>query len=460
MTVTEETMKRNHEISRRDFLQLTASVGMLAALGEFKLSNAAPVQDYKALVCIFMQGGNDGHNVVVPLSGAQYNAYTAARGGLALPLNQLLSINDPTLGPFGLHYGMPELQSIYQQGKMAVVSNVGNLVRPTTYADYQASNQLPTNLRSHSDQVAQMQTGFPNAMGSTGWGGRTADLMQANNAGTTFPVSISMNGTALFCVGNVAASATLQPGNDLDQNAMGIWPPAAAQARLTAQQQIVSQNSGNSMIQAANKVMSDALQLNPILKAAAGNPSFVTPFPQTTIGNQLKEVARFISLRQQLGAGRQVFFCSLGGFDTHGGESYQQWDLLRQVSQAASAFYNATVEIGAANQVTTFTLSDFGRTLQPSGSGSDHGWGSHHLVMGGAVNGGRIYGTFPLMTNYANFNATHDDYADNRGVLLPGVALCQYGSTMARWFGATDAQLDTLFPTVTNFPVRDLGFMS
>jgi uncharacterized protein (DUF1501 family) len=305
-----------------------------------------------------------------------------------------------------------------------------------------------------------MQTGFPDAMGSTGWGGRTADLMQANNAGTTFPVSISMNGTALFCVGNVAASATLQPGNDLDQNAMGIWPPAAAQARLTAQQQIVSQNSGNSMIQAANKVMNDALQLNPILKAAAGNPSFVTPFPQTSIGNQLKEVARFISLRQQLGAGRQVFFCSIGGFDTHSGESYQQWDLLRQVSQAASAFYNATVEIGAANQVTTFTLSDFGRTLQPSGSGSDHGWGSHHLVMGGAVNGGRIYGTFPLMTNYANFNATHDDYADNRGVLLPGVALCQYGSTMARWFGATEAQLDGLFPTVTNFAVRELGFMS
>jgi uncharacterized protein (DUF1501 family) len=450
----------SHPLSRRNFLQLSASFGMLAALGEFQLSKAAPAQDYKALVCIFMLGGNDGHNMVVPLSGTQYGAYSAARAGLGLPLNQLLAVNDPALGPFGLHYAMPELQSVYQQGRMAVVSNVGVLVKPTSYTDYQTANQIPTNLRSHSDQVAQMQTGFPSAMGSTGWGGRTVDLMQASNAGTNFPVSISMNGTALFCVGNVAASAALQPGNYLDQNAMGVWPPAAAQARATAQQQIVSQVGGNQMIQAANKVMSDALQLNPILKSAANSPAFTTVFPQTTIGNQLKEVARFISLRAQLGAGRQVFFCSLGGFDTHGGQSYQQWDLLQQVSKAAAAFYNATAEIGAANQVTTFTLSDFGRTLQPSGSGSDHGWGNHHLVLGGAVNGGRIYGKFPLMTNYANFNSTNDDYADNRGVMLPGTGLCQYGSTLAKWFGASNAQLDSLFPTISNFPVRDLGFLS
>ncbi len=453
-------MKTTLVISRRSFLELSASFGMLAALGEFKLSKAAPVQDYKALICVFMLGGNDGHNLIVPLGGSQYPAYTAARGGLALPLNQLLPVSDPVLGPFGLHYAMPELQSIYNQGAMAVVANVGNLVRPTSYVDFQASNQLPTNLRSHSDQVAQMQTGVPSATGSTGWGGRTVDLMQANNAGTNFPVSVSMNGTALFCAGSVAASASLQPGNYLDQNAMGIWPPSAAQARAAAQQQIVAGSGGNSIVQAANNVMSDALQLNPILKAAAGNPSFTTAFPQTSLGNQLKEVARFISLRSQLGAGRQVFFCSLGGFDTHSGQPYQQWDLLKQVSQATSAFYNATVEMGVAGQVTTFTLSDFGRTLQPSGSGSDHGWGSHHMVIGGAVKGGRIYGSFPLMTNYANFNSSRDDYADNRGVMLPGVGLCQYGSTMARWFGATDPQLDSLFPTVTNFAARDIGFMS
>jgi uncharacterized protein (DUF1501 family) len=453
-------MKTSHTISRRNFLQLSASFGMLAALGQFESTKAAQVQDYKALVCVFMSGGNDGHNVVVPLGGAQYAAYTAARGALALPVNQLLNISDPVQGPFGLHYGLPELQSLYQQGRMAVISNVGILVKPTSYSDYQVSNQLPINLRSHSDQVVQMQTGYPNQLGSTGWGGRAVDLMQANNAGTAFPVSISMSGTALFCTGSVVQSASLQPGNYLDQNAMSLWPASAGQARAAAQQQIVSQTGGNSMVQAANKMMSDALQLNPLLKAAANNPSFATQFPQTSLGNQLKEVARLISLRSQLGAGRQVFFCSLGGFDTHGGQPYQQWDLLRQVSQAITAFYNSTVEMGAASQVTTFTLSDFGRTLQPSGSGSDHGWGNHHLVVGGAVNGGNIYGRFPLMTNYANLNSTNDDYADNRGTMLPNSSLSQYGATLGRWFGANDVQLDSLFPTLSAFATRDLGFMS
>ncbi|HKP87644.1 MAG TPA: DUF1501 domain-containing protein, partial [Blastocatellia bacterium] len=232
-------MNTTHTISRRNFLQLSASFGMLAALGQFESADAAPVTDYKALVCVFMSGGNDGHNLIVPLGGAQYNAYLAARGGLALPPNQLLNISDPVQGPFGLHYGMPELQSIYQQGRMAVISNVGILVRPTSFSDYQTSNQLPVNLRSHSDQVVQMQTGFPNQLGSTGWGGRTVDLMQANNSGTSFPVSISMAGTALFCTGGVVQSASLQPGNYLDQNAMSLWPASAAQARATAQQQVV-----------------------------------------------------------------------------------------------------------------------------------------------------------------------------------------------------------------------------
>jgi uncharacterized protein (DUF1501 family) len=452
-------MNKQHTISRRKFLQLGASFGMLTALGRFNLTQAAQAPDYKALVCVFMFGGNDGHNLIVPLAGAQYSAYQTARGSLALPTNQLLPVTDPALGQFGLHYGMPELQTLFQQGKMAILANVGNLVRPTAYADFQAANQLPVQLRSHSDQVAQMQTGFPNPSSSTGWGGRTVDLMQPSNAGTSFPVSISMSGNALFCTGSVVQAAALQPGNELDQNAMSLWPSTAAQARALAQQQIVTQAGDNQMIQAANKSMADALALNPLLKAAAGNPPFTTQFPSTSLGNQLKEVARMIGLRSQLGVGRQIFFCSLGGFDTHGGQPYQQWDLLRQVSQAVAAFYDATVQMGVGSNVTTFTLSDFGRTLQPSGSGSDHGWGSHHMVVGGAVQGGKIFGEFPLMTNYANFNSTNDDYADTRGVLLPGLSLAQYGATMATWFGASNAQLDTLFPTLTNFNTRDLGFL-
>jgi len=452
-------MKNTPKISRRNFMQMGAGFGMLAALGRLPLASAAPLQDYKALVCVFMFGGNDGHNAVVPLGNAQYTAYTAARGGLALPPGQLLAIGDAAQGAFGLHYGLPELQNIYQQARMAVLANVGMLVRPTSYADFQSNNQLPTNLRSHSDQVQQMQTGYPNSFGASGWGGRTADLMQTANAGTNFPVSISLNGAALYCTASVVQSASLQPGNYLDQNAFSLWPATAAQARATAQQQILAAGSSNQMIQSANKAMSDALVLNPLLKSAAGNPGFTTPFPQTQIGNQLKEIARIISLRSQLGAARQVFFAGLSGFDTHGGQPYQQWSLLSQISAAMASLYNATAEMGIADKVTSFTLSDFGRTLQPSGTGSDHGWGNHHFIVGGAVAGGRIYGRFPLMTNYNSFNATGDDYADTRGVMLPGVSLSQYGATLAKWFGATDAQLDTVFPTLASFSVRDLGFM-
>jgi len=307
-----------------------------------------------------------------------------------------------------------------------------------------------------------MQTGIPNAGGSTGWGGRTLDVLTANygyNATTSFPVAISMEHPALFCDGAIVQDVSLLPGNYLDQNGLSLYPPAAAQARTAAQAQLVSVSSGNTLIDAANKVMLDARALNPLLRSAATSVAFSRAFPSTQLGRQLEEIARMISLNAQLNVGRQVFFCSLGGFDTHGGQSYQQWSLLQQVSQALDAFYAATVQLGLANQVTAFTLSDFGRTLQPSGSGSDHGWGSHHMIVGGAVQGGRIYGAYPLMTNYANFNASTDDYADARGVMLPGTSLSQYGATLAKWFGAHDADLDGLFPTLPNFTTRDLGML-
>ena len=451
-------------LSRRHFLQLGASAGVLLGLGRLQRSaQAATTSDYKALVCLFLFGGNDGHNTVVPLHPTQYAAYQTARGAIALPKSQLLPISDPVQGAFGLHYAMPELKTLYTQGHLAVLANVGMLVQPTTYTQWlQPGHPLPLNLRSHSDQVVQMQTGVPNAGGSTGWGGRTLDLMEYNygyNSTTSFPVSISMNSPALFCNGSIARNVSLQPGNVLDQNAMNLWPSTAAQARAGGQLQIVSTTTGNAMVDAANKVMADALALNPMLKGAAASLTFNKAFPQTPLGQQLQEIARVISLQAQLNVGRQVFFCSLGGFDTHGGQAYQQWDLLQQVSQALDAFYAATAQLNVADQVTTFTLSDFGRTLQPSGTGCDHGWGNHHLILGGAVRGGRIYGRFPLMTNYASLNATFDDFADSRGVMLPSTSLSQYGATLARWFGAADEDLDGLFAKLSMFGKRDLGFL-
>lgn len=447
----------NH-FSRRNFLQLSASAGMLAALGQFNQA-AAQAADYKALVCIFLFGGNDGHNTVIPMSQSEYAAYTTKRGNLALSGNKLLPITTTTGGQYALNYGLAEMQPLFQQGKLAIVANTGILAEPTSLQQYQQNAvTLPTQLFSHSDQIVQMQAGVPNTSASSGWGGRIADAMQASNANTTFPVSISFNGSALFAAGQSVPGTNLQPGNSLDQYAMGSgWPQTAVDARINAQKQIIALNHSNRLIAAADKVMSDTWQLNTILKGA-GSGTLATVFPNTQLGNQLKEVARFINLRAQTGAGRQVFFCGLGGFDTHSGQDYNQWVLLQQVSQALKAFYDATVEMGAADKVTTFTLSDFGRSLEPSGTGTDHGWGSHYLVLGGAVSGQQVYGSFPLFDQTSpNYNP--NAFVDNRGVLLPTTSLAQYGATLAKWFGATEAQLDGMFPELTKFAVRNLGFM-
>jgi uncharacterized protein (DUF1501 family) len=435
-------------------MQLGIGLGAFAALSRLQVLRAATITDYKALVCVFLFGGNDGHNCVVPLDATGYNNYKTARAILALPPSQLLPVNTSTNAPYGLHYGLPELQSIYNQGHLAILANAGMLVQPITRQQYLAPNPVvPTNLFSHADQVVQMQTGFPNASSGTGWGGRAADLMQALNAGANFPASISMAGTSLFCTGNQIQSASIQPGNYLSQYAMTFWPQSAADARAQGQKEIVTTPSGNQMVDAANKTMADALTLGPMLQAAATSTPLAAQFPSNPLGNQLKEVAHMISLRSQLNVSRQIFFCSLSGFDLHSGESWNHYDLLTQVSQALSAFYNATVELGVQNSVTTFTLSDFGRTLQPGGTGSDHGWGSHYFIMGGAVRGGDLYGTFPQLI------LGGPDDANSRGVLIPTTSMAQYGATLARWFGATDAELDQVFPVLSSFGVRDLGFM-
>jgi uncharacterized protein (DUF1501 family) len=446
------------KLSRRSFIQTSSGLGVLAALGNLKMTAHAAVNDYKALVCVFMLGGNDGHNMIVSKDPAQYAAYQAARQGLAIASNQLLDIGSGQ-GPLGFHFNMPEMKALYNSGRLAIVANAGMLVQPTYYAN---QSVVPANLRSHSDQVVQAQTGLPTGGSSTGWGGRSVDLMQTAygyNAGSGFPASISMNSPALFCAGSVVQGTSLQPGNYFNQSATNLWPASAGQARLAGLNQILSAQSGNAIIDAANRSMSSAIALNPILQGAANSISFQQPFPSNSLGTQLAEIARIISLNSQLGIGRQVFFCSIGGFDTHGAQAWQHGDLLQKVSQSLNAFYAATEQLGVANQVTAFTMSDFGRTLQPSGSGSDHGWGNHHLVVGGAVNGGNVYGRFPLMTNYGNFNASADDYADSRGTMLPSTSLSQYGATLAQWFGAADNQLDALFPTLENFAVRNLQFV-
>ncbi|MDB6172681.1 MAG: hypothetical protein JWL59_1992 [Chthoniobacteraceae bacterium] len=445
-------------IARRQFL---AGAGAAAFFSRFSLLNAlaqsAPAAQpgYKALVCIFLHGGNDGHNTIVPTSQAAFNLYKAARGALAMPTNDstLLPIINSDGNPYGLHSGLAAIHPLWAQGKLAVLANVGTLVQPVTRSQYLSNARpVPTNLFSHSDQVQQIQSGIPSSSGGTGWGGRTADILQPLNGAATFPTTCSIAGPALFCTGNAIQSAALLPGFNLDASGMQLWPQAAADARKAGLQQVLQLNSGLALVQAANQTRKEAMSLNAMLTGA--NASITTPFPGTSLGMQLKQVASIISLRASTGMNRQIFFCSLGGFDTHSGQSWQQFDLLREVSQALLAFYQSTIDLGVSDKVTSFTLSDFGRTLQASGSGCDHGWGNHHLIMGDAVKGGSIYGTFP------NLALGGPDDSGSRGALIPTTSMDQFAATLATWLGVPPANLPSVLGNIGNFGSSNLGFLS
>jgi len=449
-----------HRLSRRCLLQGLGATAMFTRFGWMNAFAQSVPPDYKALVCIFLLGGNDGHNTIVPLTQSEFNAYKAARGTLALPDGNgpMLAVETPDGTPYGLNPGLAAIHPLWAQGKLGVLANVGMLVKPVTRAQFLGNAvPVPTNLFSHSDQIQQMQAAIPSTSTGTGWGARAADALNAMNAGTTFPAAVSTAGHALFSTGNVVQSASLLPGFDLDLSGMSLWPASAAAARYNGLQQVLQFDSGLALVQAANKVRKDALDLNALLKG--GSATINTPFPGGSLSDQLKQVAKIIKLRDVTGVARQVFFCSLGGFDTHGSQAWQHWDLLRQVSEAMAAFCQAlSVELGIPERVTAFTMSDFGRSLQPSGSGSDHGWGNHHLLMGGAVRGGRVHGRFPGMA------LGGPDDSGTRGTLIPSSSTEQFGATLAKWLGVPDDDLALVFPNLyTNlnlFGQSDLGFMT
>lgn len=443
-----------HQFTRRQLLTGLGGTALLSFLGRVNAFAQAAPPDYKALVCIFLSGGNDSHNMVVPLNTADFAAYRNARGSLALPDSNgsLVNVQNTDGKAYGLNPGLLALQPLWNQGALAILANAGMLVQPVTRAQFlQNAVPVPTNLFSHSDQVQQMQSGIPSTSGGTGWGGRAVDVMQSYNTATSFPSSLSVAGPSLFCKGSVVQGASIVPGLGLDAYGMNIWPQTAADARKVGLQQILQFNSGLELIQVANNVRQDATDMNAMLSGAGA--AVGTSFPGTSIGNQLKQVAQIIKLRTTTGMSRQVFFCTIDGFDTHSGQSWAQYDLLRQLAEGLSAFYNATTELGVADRVTSFTLSDFGRTLEVSGSGTDHGWGGHHLILGGAVQGGRIHGTFPTLA------LGGPDDANTRGVLIPTTSIDQYGATLAAWLGVPAAQLSTVFPNLTKFAAPTLGFM-
>ena len=453
----------NEKMSRRRFLGASAQVGMLGALSTLGLlgmprSAHAAVSDYKALVCIYLFGGNDGNNMLVPLDAAHYDAYTRIRGsgGLALSVNAktLLSARSARLAsgveqPFAFHYGMPEIDALYAQGQVAALLNVGNLRQPLTRQQYQSGQGVPPQLFSHPDQNLQNQAGTPSAAG-TGWGGRLVDVLGA--AGHLDAVSVGSNG--LFVEG-ASVHGNLLPGNgQLSLAGMNFWPQSEADKRRAALVQALSASNPNVVAAAANQALLHGMDLTRDLQAASNGAPFQTAFPGYALAQQLKTVAQLIRLRATQGPGRQVYFVSQGGFDTHGGQAYQQFDMLRQVSQSVAAFQGALREMRAEQMVTSFTMSDFGRTLQPNSGGTDHAWGNHQLIIGAAVKGG-LYGEFP------DFTLGGKDDATGRGVWIPRYANQQYGATLGRWFGVEPDVLENqVFRSeLSNFAVKDLGFM-
>lgn len=451
-------------ISRRNFLQKTAMLATATGLGRIGMLNAraqttppAGPSDYKALVCVFLLGGNDGHNMIIPTSGQAATNYRTFRGSLSIPDNNttVLPVTAKNGAGYALNSGLASLHPLWAQGKMAVVANMGMLVKPLNRDDYMQSKiTVPTNLFSHSDQMVSMQAGEPFGSSGSGWAGRIADATRAMNAAATFPPAISFAGSALFCSGNIVQSTSLIPGYNLAGDGLAAWPASAANAKAQALQEIIQLNSGVSMIQSANDVRADAVELNGMLTGLSGGEDYDSKsFPGSNIGKQLQQVAQIISLRASTGMRRQVFFCAINGFDTHSGQSWQQMDLLRDMSDAVFAFHNAMGKMNLADKVTTFTASEFGRSLQPSGTGSDHGWGNHQIVVGGAVKGGDVYGTFPsLLLNGL-------DTTGNRGVLIPTTALDQFGATLASWFGVSDTDMASVFPHLANFGTANLGFV-
>src|ERR1700730_4968810 len=446
--------------TRRDFMRLAccsaAGASLVGGLSKFGLVSALAqgTTDYKALVCIFMFGGNDGNNMVGPID-SRYTGYLQARATLALPQGQLLPLQSGNQSIYGLHPNMPELQSVFNNRKnLAILANVGTLVQPTTQQAYQKYQNLPENLYSHSDQQDQWQSAQLVGTPTTGWAGKLADSVQSTfNGGAQFPPILSISGNPVFCTGITAQPFTMNPGQT--PGLQGIGTDAASQARFLAVQQLLTFDNGLSMVQSANTVTGQAVQYAVVLADALKNvPALQTKFPDTYLSQQLQQVAKVIAARSALGMGRQIFFCSYGGFDTHSDQLVQQIELMTELSQGMSAFYQATGELGVANQVTTFTLSEFGRTLQPgTNGGTDHAWGNHQVVLGGAVKGNTVYGNFPTLA------LGGPDDAGNNGRWIPTTALDQYAATMATWFGVSNANLPTIFPNLANFPTNNLGFM-
>ncbi len=441
--------------------------------------------DYRALVCIYFSGGNDGNNTVIPMHDDKnisgYSAYSAARAaqGLALAQNTLLPLSVPSVG--GLSYGLHPsfgtipsginggLHPLWAQGKMAMVTNVGTLIRPLTRLEYQQNpSWRPRQLFSHSDQTNQHQNAQAEMVMLSGWGGRISDRMTIPaNPNRLVPTVNSLGGARLFTVGETTQPLSLGPAPAPLSSILaltGYNGTAIDNARLAALEGQLDIEQTHDIVRASNEIHREAIRISRTLNDGA---EVTVAFPNTGLGNQLKQIARLIKARSALQVTRQIFFCSIDGFDTHTGQLLGQGGLLGLFSQASRAFFEEMTAQGIADKVTQFTMTDFNRTFNPGGSGgnvgSDHGWGNHQFVIGGALTGSNFFGMnttngtpFPTLVNNGPDDA---DTGNARGRWIPTTSVEQYAGTLANWFGLEAADVPYVFPNMGNFPVTNLGFL-
>jgi len=486
-------------ITRRKFIRRAAcaavgTVAMTSTIRDLRFMNAAVAQsnitDYKALVCIFLQGGNDSNNLIIPTLQSQYDNYAAVRTPvLAIPQSAILGVTslDGNGNTYGLHPSCPELQTLFGEGKLAFLFNTGTLVYPITRAGYLAGTTAkPPQLFSHADQQTQWQTSVPDQPPTTGWGGRCADLLNAVQPNSPISLVVTLAGANTFEVGNIVAEYSVSTSGAVSLSLPTSPSGGASTNRLPALLNLLGLPYTNLQSQAYAGVAEHAINTSTLLNSAIAGTTgnyWTTPFPTnitppesgaaafaSTLSPQLQMVARLIAAGSTAAANggfgmkRQIFFCQIGGYDLHSGQTNYSTNapnnvllgahtnLLAELSQSMNAFQRAMEQLGLSNNVTAFTASDFGRTFPSNGQGSDHGWGSHHLILGGAVKGQRTYGTFPSLT----VNGPDDT---GTGRWIPTTAIDQYFATLSTWFGVDSGNLATVFPNIGRFPTANLGFI-
>src|SRR5437764_2964854 len=458
------------EISRRRFIRQAACAALgtssiASTVWNLRAINAATAQaisagtsEFRSLVCLFLYGGNDANNMIVPSDNATYGVYRTARGPIPLAQSSLLPLNlgtpDPQGRTFGLHPNMPELQSLFNNDrKLAIMANVGTLVEPTTAGMFlNGTAKLPPQLFSHADQQVEWQTGWADGPRGSGWGGRLADLLTSFNNADAISMSISLAGSNTFQVGNVVNEYQVSTNGPIGLNGFG---GAHGQVRYQAVQDLLNLPHQNLFEAEFAKITNRAITNNNILTGALSGVTLNTPFPANSdLSDQLQMIAKIIAVRDTLGMRRQIYFCSVGGYDTHSNELSTQNNLLAELSQCMNAFYQATKELGISDRVTLFTASDFSRTFQANGGGSDHAWGSHALILGDSVKGGDIYGAYPTIAM-----GGPEDVGEGRWV--PSTSVDEYSATLAKWYGiSSPTDLATVLPNVGRFAKPDRGFMN